>query len=365
MQKTLTIAVSCFAAAVVCVAAVLGIRLRSGSGTVPAEDSSYLPASDYSEESLITEDYTAAEISYTDEVSEITAESTTSVLSTTETSSSSFVTAVTTTEVSDSSLMTKVTDKVTSAVTQITSKASTTVIATTFNEAFSKVFSMPKTPKYIPPKSRIDFDKASLASYKYDPDGNYYYTDDKNAWQKGFGYGEIYDRLAVISAMYYDTVRNTFTYGGKEWLIQFWKGQYGFYFVGSEIGVYTRKTGSTGGYECADKEDWLKMEMCFIWDEDKNGNYRPIFKRPYDYYWWCTGFVVGYESEESLRSRKQFRLVSHITFKDNEMAELFCGCMTKNGFREVGSLDNNVPDTFVHVGPDVGFVWQNINQHVI
>lgn len=258
-------------------------------------------------------------------------------------------------------IISEITEKMTEAVTTVT----TTRVATTVNEAFNKVFSMPRTPKYVQKETKIDYAKASLASYKYDPDGNYYYTDDKNAWQKGFGYNQVYDKLAVASAMYYDTVRNTFTYGGKDWLIQFWKGQYGYYFVGSEIGVYTRKAGTSGTYACADKQDWLKMEMCFIWDEYKDGSYKPVFKRPYNEYWWCTGFVIGFESKESLRSRQQFRLVAHITFKDDAMAELFCNAMKGNGFREVSSLDNSVIDTFVHVGPDVGFVWQNINQHVI
>ncbi len=248
------------------------------------------------------------------------------------------------------------TERITSAVTTV----ATTIVNTAFNEAFS----MPRVPKYIPSESRIDFNTASLASYKYDPNGNYYYTNDKSAWQKGFGYNQIYDNLAVMSAMYYDTVRTTFNYEGKEWLIQIWKGQYGYYFVGEEIGVYT-KTGSTNTYSCADKSDWLRMEMCFVWDENKDGNYQPRFARSYTDYWWCTGFVVGYESTESMKSREQFRMVAHITFKTEEMAQLFANAFEANGFRRVAKLDNSVKDTFVRIGPDVAFVWQSINQHVI
>lgn len=249
-------------------------------------------------------------------------------------------------------------------LTERITSAATSVAAAITNAAFNDAFSMPRVPKYIPSESRIDFNTASLASYKYDPNGNYYYTNDKSAWQKGFGYNQIYDNLAVMSAMYYDTVRTTFSYEGKEWLIQIWKGQYGYSFVGEEIGVYTR-TGSTGTYSCADKSDWLKMEMCFVWDENKDGNYQPRFARPYTDYWWCTGFVVGYESTESMKSREQFRMVAHITFKTEEMAQLFANAFEANGFRRVAKLDNSVKDTFVQIGPDVGFVWQSINQHVI
>lgn len=250
---------------------------------------------------------------------------------------------------------------------RITAAVSTAAELTTFvNAKFSEVFTMPKAPKYIPPDSKIDFDKAKIASYKYDPEGNYYYTDDKACWQSNFGFNEAYDRLAVVGVIYYDTVRTKFTYGGKEWLIQIWKGQYGYYFVGGEVGVYTRPIGKKGtGYSCAAKEDWLKMEMTFLWDETKTGNYEPELTRPYTEYWWCTGFVVGFEADESLVTREQFRLISHITFKDTEMANAFCKAFEANGFKRVAKLNNNVKDTFVQVGPDVAFVWQSINQHVI
>ena len=233
------------------------------------------------------------------------------------------------------------------------------------NTAFKEAFSMPRVPKYVATESKVDFDKASLASYKYYPDGDYYYTDDKNAWQKGFGYNQVYDSLAIASWMYYDTVRTTFDFEGKNWLIQIWKGQYGYYFVGEEIGVYTKEKSSGNQYVCADKTDWLKMEMCFVWDEDHDGNYKPRFIRPYNDYWWCTGFVIGMESAASMRSREQFRMIAHITFKSTEMAELFANAFESNGFKRVAKLDNNVKDTFVQIGPDVAFVWQSINQHKI
>lgn len=260
------------------------------------------------------------------------------------------------------------TTSITQVVTEISTSVTTTVATTVakINTEFNKVFTLPKAPKYIPHNVNIDFDKASLASYKYDPVGNYYYTDDKDCWQKNFGYSEVYDKAAPIIAMYFDTVRNTFTYGGKDWMIQMWKGQYGYYFVGGEIGVYTKKAGSNSkSYICADQNDWLKMEMTFMWDEDKTGNYLPVFSRPYTEYWWCTGFVIGFETTTARKSREQFRLVAHITFKDEQMAQLFCESMLKNGFREVSVMNKDIVDTFVHVGKDVGFVWQNINQHII
>lgn len=226
------------------------------------------------------------------------------------------------------------------------------------NVAFSQVFTLPQAPIYYPPDVDINFDTAALASYKFDPDGNFYYTDDKDCWQSNFGFNEGYDSMAPLGMMNYDTVRTKFIYDGQEWLIQLWKGQYGYSFVGGEVGVYTRPVGSSGThFNCASEKDWLNMEMAFMWDENKDGNYRAVFNRDYTKYWWCTGFVVGFETGND---RSQFRLVHHITFKDEAMANAFCEAFEANGFRRVDKLNKNEPDTFVQVGPDVAFVWQDI-----
>ncbi len=237
------------------------------------------------------------------------------------------------------------------------SEAVTKVIQTT-NKAFKEVFTMPSAPKYIPPDTDIDFETAKLLSYKYNPDGGYFYTDDKDCWQQNFGFNEGYDSMAPLGMMNYDTVRVKFEYENKEWLIQMWKGQYGYAFVGGEVGVYTRKVGASGThYNCAKQEDWLSMEMAFVWDRSHDGKYQTVFTRDYTKYWWCTGFVPGLETGAP---RDQFRLITHITFKSAEMAELFCKEFENQGFRRVARLNNSEIDTFVQVGADVAFVWQDI-----
>ncbi len=249
---------------------------------------------------------------------------------------------------------------VTEPAENITVTQTVTQVTQATNQAFKEVFTLPKAPKYVAPNININFDEAKIASYKYDPDGNFFYTDDKECWQSNLGFNEVYDNLAPLGMMNYDTVRAIFTYGGKEWLIQSWKGQYGYMFVGGEVGVYTRKPGTNGThFKCADKEDWLKMEMAFMWDEYGTGEYRPIFNRSYGDYWWCTGFVVGFDGH---KNRDQFRLVHHITFKDTEMALAFCEAMDNAGFTRVAKLNSGVVDTYVQVGADVAYVWQNIDQ---
>lgn len=344
-NKAPVIAVSAVAAAAICIAAVLAVKM-SGSDS-PAIEPNFTddPAQSYgySQSVPIFNEITSEPESYffTSEPSEQTQP--------TETESKTL------------SPLTSAAATVSQAVTSLTEKV--TQLTTVINKAFSEVFTMPKAPKYIPPDTNIDFNKVNLASYKYDPNGNYYYTDDKECWQKNFGFNEVYDKLAPISIMYYDTVRTTFEYGGKEWLIQAWKGQYGYCFVGGEVGIYTRPLGKSGThFSCADKPDWLNMEMAFVWDEDNNGNYKTIFTRPYTKYWWCTGFVVGFPNGSLRNTLTEFRLITHITFKDTEMANAFCTAFEKNGFRRVSKLNNNEPDTFVQVGADVAFVWQNIDQ---
>ena len=344
-SKLPVIITSAVAACIVCIVAVLAVKMNNnGNPSIePAPDSTYADYQNIPEHSYPV-------------YNEFTAEESATTLPE---QSSGFAEISSTVPVTDIQSTVQGTQGNTEqASTTVTEKI--TQITTVISQQFSKVFDMPKAPKYIPPDTDINFDKASIASYKYDPDGNYYYTDDKNAWQSNFGFNEGYDSMAPLTMMVYDTVRTKFVYDNKEWLIQTWKGQYGYAFVGGEVGVYTRKVGTSGThFNCAKKEDWLKMEMCFMWDEYQTGEYRPVFNRPYTNYWWCTGFVVGFDGNTN---RNQFRLVTHITFKDTEMADAFCEAFEKNGFRRVSSLTRNDIDCFVQVGADVGFVWQNIDQ---
>lgn len=334
-NKIIPIAVGVVAVALTGVVAVLGIKMNGSPAIEPAQGT--------------TQAGTTAEITYP-----VYEETRFSVPDLTETEEA------TVTEAEASSTAPSETEKAPESTTL--AEKLTQVATTAVNKAFREVFSLPRAPRYVPPDTDLDFAKINLASYKFNPDGNFYYTDDKECWQKNFGFNEVYDTFAPVTMMYYDTVRTTFEYGGKEWMIQTWKGQYGVMFVGGEVGVYTRPTGSIGShYVCADKEDWLYMETAFMWDEYGTGEYRAVFNRDYDKYWWATGFVVGFPNGSLRKTLTEFRLVTHITFKDAEMADAFCKAFEANGFTRVSKLNNNSPDTFVQVGPDVAFVWQNIN----
>lgn len=202
--------------------------------------------------------------------------------------------------------------------------------------------------------------------YRYDADGDFYYTDDKDCWQSNAGYNEIYDNMAAFIMMNIDQVRIRFTYDHKDWMIQLWKGQYGNLLVGAEIGVYTTDEGTYTGavgdvnhYDCADKEDWLQMEMTMYWKENNQGSYKKAFEREYDYYWWATGFVKG-QLTKYTTPRTELKMKARITFKSTEMADLFVQGMRESGFARALGSNQLVDDSFYQKGADVWFLWTTI-----
>lgn len=162
-----------------------------------------------------------------------------------------------------------------------------------------------------------------LAGYQYDTKGNYYYTS-SDPWQRALGYHEIFDVGAGLVTIYMDTMRCKFDYKDQNWMIQFWKGQYGLVFVGHEIGVYTKpKTRPNDHYDAASNEDALYMELTGYRDG------KEIYHRDYGKYWWCTGFVPG--TLDNLTDRSELSLKCRITMKDYDMLLGFCDALKSNG----------------------------------
>ena len=205
--------------------------------------------------------------------------------------------------------------------------------------------------------------KHQVLSYQYSYIDDYYYTNDKDAWQYNFGFGKIYDFVSPYILLEYDYVRVFFTYENKDWMIQMWKGQYGMIFYGGEIGVYNRPHSEEGVHEwtmysCPAKEDWLGMEIT-LYHQDITGNYVREFTREYDKYWWCTGFKNGHLRQ--VEPADELRLEARITFKDEEMRDLFTSGLAECGFGEVESKSSLGLDQFCKDGKDVYFIWQNIS----
>lgn len=203
-----------------------------------------------------------------------------------------------------------------------------------------------------------------VLSYQYSYVDDYYYTNDKEAWQYNFGFGKIYDFVSPYILLEYDYIRVFFTYENKDWMLQMWKGQYGMIFYGGEIGIYNREHSEEGVnewtmYACPAEEDWLKMEMT-LWHEELNGEWVREFTREYDDYWWCTGFKNGHLRQEE--PADELRMTGRITLKDAEMTKLVSEGLAECGFGQSSTKEAIGLDQMYVEGNDIYFCWQNINE---
>lgn len=221
---------------------------------------------------------------------------------------------------------------------------STTTAPTTNNITVSPMTTTPSTTQQ---QAQSIIEDAAIfsdgfLSFVFNPDDNFYYTI-SDPWQRQLGFNELYDMGAPFVVMYYDTMRCKFNYDNRDWLIQFWKGQYGFVFIGAEIGVYNKPMDrTTEHYDCASDEDSLFMSMTFY----RKG--KEVLTREYAKYWWCTGFVPGKLDQFSDRSELSMRC--RITCKDSDMLLAFCDSLKGNGL--VFNKD------FTTQGNDVFIFWQ-------
>ncbi len=199
--------------------------------------------------------------------------------------------------------------------------------------------------------------------YRYDAEGDFYYTDDKDCWQSNAGFNEIYDNMTPVTAMYIDVLRVRFTYGDKDWMIQLWKGQYGWVLYGCEIGIYNKeKNRPVEHYTCANDDDMIQMEMV-LW-EKVEGNWVRTFGRPYERQWWHTGFVWG----NMIGRNKDLQMRARITMRDFEMLDAVVKAFKDKGFKEVSLkitdfLKNPAvptPDSFFVNGLDIYFYWTEL-----
>lgn len=183
-----------------------------------------------------------------------------------------------------------------------------------------------------------------LFGFKYSNKDKVFYTAE-NAWQRNFGYMETYDNFAGAGAISYDTIRVKFNYEGKEWMMQFWKGQYGFVLIGAELGIYNRKPNSTSSsyYECVSDADKLNMSMKVYRKESSTSNkYKLLFSRTPTTTWWLTGFTPGtlragsYDISEEYT--KHLRVEATINFKNPQQAQAFIG-----GLKSTTEILHNSP----------------------
>lgn len=176
-------------------------------------------------------------------------------------------------------------------------------------------------------------EREGIIGYLYNPSRYYFYTA-SDPWQRIAGFNDLYDVAAPFTIMFYDTEKFEFEYHNKDWRIQFWKGQYGWVFIGGEIGIYTKpKWRLIEQYNCADKEDWIPMSF----ELDRFKVFKQ-FETTYETRWWCTGFIPG--SLVIFTWKDQLSMKCRLTMKDDEMLQKFTGCLREKGYEyTVDGLD--------------------------
>jgi hypothetical protein len=176
-------------------------------------------------------------------------------------------------------------------------------------------------------KNDDDFYKTiESMGYLYDEKQDIFYSS-MEPWQKNMGYCSFYDEVAILSGMIIDCEPIKFNYGGKEWLIEFWKGQYGMT-SGCEIGVYTMENTERNAdenltcffYNSVSDEDRLQMSFS-LKKKDK------ILFRRNQKHWWLTGFMLGEFSETS-----DLIMNLSITLKDFIMRDAFIKALKGVGY---------------------------------
>ena len=126
--------------------------------------------------------------------------------------------------------------------------------------------------------------------------------------------------MAPTMNMMIDSEPIYFDYGGRHWMIEFWKGQYGVT-TGAEVGIYVEEDRGNERrpekifYKCVSEEEELPISMILY----KNG--KRLFQRE-KRHWWLTGFKLGEFSWPG-----ELMLEVSLTFPHLDMLEAFLeGC---------------------------------------
>lgn len=157
------------------------------------------------------------------------------------------------------------------------------------------------------------------SGFNYNVNSSMFYAMN-DCWQRALGFTPVYDVIANLTAFDYVTRRVYFDYGGEEWCIQLWKGNYGFdLLVGGEVGVYNRPEGSLGYfYNCAGDEDMMPISIKVYNDE------RTFVDREAYVTWWATGFAFSDPVNE-----RELTMETSVKFPDSEMRDAFVASAEK------------------------------------
>lgn len=209
---------------------------------------------------------------------------------------------------------------------------------------------------------KFSYDGFSALGFRYNAEADLFYAT-KNAWQKQFGYTRIYDVMCPLFNMILDVEPIKFFYNNKNWLITFWKGQYGIT-TGAEIGIYNTKqkrlTKNTV-YLPINNEEMLNISFKLYKNEE-------ILIDASAKHWWLAVFKLGEFSQP-----KDLKMTIKMEFLDNEMLEAFLKSFRKLGYTEKEYMATGKTFYFNFKHPKSKKVWtrsklisyfvQKVNRH--
>lgn len=179
--------------------------------------------------------------------------------------------------------------------------------------------------------------------FVYQPEGDII-SSRQDAWQRRFGYCGLFDRTALRFGMVFDCEPVYFYYGGRTYLIELWKGQYGIN-LGGEIGMYYAEGRlpvdqfGKAHFTCVPDEEMCRMRMAVC----HKG--QPVFVNE-ERHWWLTGFCMGSYCEP-----EDLTMQASVTFPEQEMLSAFCKSLVGKGYRECDICVCDLTVTFTFAKP--------------
>lgn len=222
----------------------------------------------------------------------------------------------------------------------------------------------------------IDAQGVGLVGYAYDMKAGVFYATGEG-FQREFGYGEMYDRVAVVATMPLDTTRIKFNYDNKDWMVQLWKGFYGFVMAGCEVGVYNRPEGMSDefdAYNVVTLDYYQNFTVDFYYSSKGTYNLdkdKPTFTRNTTT-WWFTAFTPSIQVLPETNIPKML-VDCTIRFNDTGLYQAFINALDDVDnifanytgkarsftFKEITRVEDIENGTYMQLGDNtVRFIWQ-------
>ena len=193
---------------------------------------------------------------------------------------------------------------------------------------------------------KFSYDGFSAMGFKYNSDDDLFYTS-KYAWQRDFGYCHLYDVSAPIFRMIVDTEPIRFYYNNKNWLITFWKGQYGIV-TGGEVGIYytnEKIVDKKTLYLPLKDKDLLDIDFTLYKNDEE-------IAKAHDKHWWLAIFKLGMFSKP-----KELTMDIKIEFPNEQMLNAFFRSFKKLKHKKKNYEIDGKTFKFIYKRPKTHKVW--------